>query len=262
MNRRLTRLAVTSLFALGFTVAGPSAFADEALAPVGGYPTLVALDAGDTGVTVARLQHALTRLGMYHGPISGEYEEQTGFAVRTFHAYIGLEATHEFAALDWIRLEVVPDDPGIPDRWWEPDRVEVDIGRQLLFVVRDGEIAGILPISSGGDYIYPSPLFGRDKLAWTPRGDFTLYWHQLGWSCDGDVCVYKYWGFTPYYGIHGYPEVPNYPASHGCIRITTWDSRWVEPLLFVGIPIHIWDTPPDLPTNPALYLDAIRAILR
>ena len=221
---------------------GTAAQATE-LAPIEGYHELVALQQGDSGSAVIRLQYELNALGMYNGPISGTFDEVTGYAVRAFHAYLGLAPTYEFAALDWVRIESPPPDPGIPDRRDEPDRVEVDVGRQLLFVVRDGEVAGILPVSTGGLYVYYSDLFKRDKLAYTPHGDFTLNWHQLGWSCL-PACVYKYWGFTTYYGIHGYPEVPNFPRSHGCIRITTWDSRWVEPLLFIGMPIHVWDTAP------------------
>ena len=243
MTRPLLRFTIAFLVVAGLPGVAPAAHASE-VAPVEGYGTLVALSRDDTGPAVIRLQYTLAGLGMYHGPISGRYDEQTEFAVRTFHAYLGLEPTYEFGALDWIRLDFMPSDPGIPMWRDEPDRVEVDIGRQLLFVVRNFEVAGILPISSGGGYVYPSPLFRRDKLAWTPRGDFTLDWHQLGWSCL-PTCVYKYWAFTPYYGIHGYPDVPNRPVSHGCVRITTRDSRWVEPLLFVGMPMHVWDVPPE-----------------
>src|SRR4030065_406658 len=76
----------------------------------------------------------------------------------------------------------LPVAPETPPGWGEPDRVEVDVGRQLLFIVRDGEVAGILPVSTGGGYTYFSDLFKRDKLAYNPHADFTLNWHQLGWS--------------------------------------------------------------------------------
>ena len=29
------------------------------------------------------------------------------------------------------------------------------------------------------------------------------------------------------YAIHGYPQVPPYPASHGCVRIPVWASAWM-----------------------------------
>jgi len=30
------------------------------------------------------------------------------------------------------------------------------------------------------------------------------------------------------FAIHGYPSVPSYPASHGCVRV----PNWVAPILF------------------------------
>jgi len=33
--------------------------------------------------------------------------------------------------------------------------------------------------------------------------------------------------FSKYYAIHGSPDVPNYNASHGCIRVKPHDARWL-----------------------------------
>lgn len=34
--------------------------------------------------------------------------------------------------------------------------------------------------------------------------------------------------FSRYYAIHGSNDVPNYNASHGCIRVYTSDARWLN----------------------------------
>lgn len=34
--------------------------------------------------------------------------------------------------------------------------------------------------------------------------------------------------FSKYYAIHGSPDVPNYNASHGCIRVHPSDARWLN----------------------------------
>jgi lipoprotein-anchoring transpeptidase ErfK/SrfK len=34
--------------------------------------------------------------------------------------------------------------------------------------------------------------------------------------------------FSKYYAIHGSYEVPNYNASHGCIRVTPSDANWLS----------------------------------
>ena len=38
--------------------------------------------------------------------------------------------------------------PPLPDRPEEPDRVEVDVGRQVLYLIEDYEMTAILPVSS------------------------------------------------------------------------------------------------------------------
>ncbi|WP_133140212.1 L,D-transpeptidase [Legionella genomosp. 1] len=34
--------------------------------------------------------------------------------------------------------------------------------------------------------------------------------------------------FSKYYAIHGSPDVPNYNASHGCIRVRPGDAKWLN----------------------------------
>ncbi len=168
-----------------------------------------------------------------------------------FHKYLRLERSATFSALDWIRLELLPE-PGIPDRTDETDYLELDLDRQLLFLVRDGELKQVIPVSSGGGYTYISPRTGNAHRATTPVGDFALRWHQLGWACDpvSGWCVYKYWAFTDFLGIHGYHSVPATPASHGCVRVELWDADWLEPHLFTGMPLHIWYEAPVMPLPP------------
>ena len=43
--------------------------------------------------------------------------------------------------------------------------------------------------------------------------------------------------------MHGYPNVPNYPASHGCVRVTNaaMDMVWAQNLLPIGETVVIHD---------------------
>lgn len=34
--------------------------------------------------------------------------------------------------------------------------------------------------------------------------------------------------FSRYYAVHGSYDVPNYNASHGCVRVTPSDARWLS----------------------------------
>lgn len=225
--------------------------ASRELVPVEGYQPLVALDRGDSGPSVIRLQYALKERGFYRGPVDGIYGRTTETAVIAFEKYMGLDRHGDFAALDWIRLDSLP--PAyIPYRWDEPDRVEIDLTKQLMYIVRDQEVVGVLPTSTGSGGRYYSVRNGRDVTASTPVGDFELWWHQTGWNCDSTTgwCVYNYWGFTEFYGIHGYNQVPAWPASHGCTRVHIWDSDWLEGHLFVGMPVHTWREMPEIAPPP------------
>jgi len=250
--RRLVLIAITVVVTT--TVAAAPAGAEETRTPligVNGFSTLVRLEPDDSGEDVADLQRSLAAAGFYHSAVDGHFGRTTASAVVAFHKYLGLERSSVFNALDWIRLAMLPD-PGLPNRWTESDYLEVDLTRQLLFLVEDGELTQVIPVSAGGGYTYISPRTGNVVTANTPRGDFLLKWHQLGWRCDPvtDWCVYKYWAFTNFYGIHGYHQVPTYPASHGCIRVETWDADWLERHLTVGMPLHVWNEPPVIPPPP------------
>ena len=40
--------------------------------------------------------------------------------------------------------------------------------------------------------------------------------------------------------IHGYPNVPTYPASHGCVRTLFWDQDAIWPLIAVGTSVYVY----------------------
>lgn len=254
-------LASTLAIALAGSLlwAVPAMASSRELAPVEGFQPLVPLSRGDDGPAVIRLQYALKEAGFYRGPVDGIYGRTTQTAVIAFEKHLGLDRRGDFSALDWIRLEMLPP-AHIPHRWDEPDRVEIDLDKQLMYIVRDHEVVGILPTSTGSGGTYYSVRNGRHVTASTPVGDFELWWHEYGWNCDSitDWCVYNYWGFTTFYGIHGYAEVPPWPASHGCTRVHLWDSDWLENVLFVGMPVHTWHEVPD--DEPPPEVTAFRTI--
>lgn len=256
MIRRTIALIVLALLTPALPVADAAESRTE-LAAVNGFERLIRLEPGDEGEDVARLQQALTNAGFFHFEVDGVYGPTTSSAVVAFHKYLDLDRSKAFNALDWIRLEMLPD-PGLPERHDETDYVEVDLRRQLLFLIRDGELVQTIPVSTGSGSAYFSVRSGRTVTAATPQGDFVLKWHQTTWVCDQTTgwCVYKYWAFTDFYGIHGYRSVPTVPASHGCVRVEVWDADWLESRLFVGMPVHIWREPPRIDPPPAAPIAA------
>ena len=120
------------------------------------------------------------------------------------------------------------------------DRVEVDKSRQVLFVVRDDAVRWVLNVSTGTEE--PYLIDGRTELADTPVG----HW-RVGWAYDG-VDMGELGGlYRPRYfhadgiAVHGYHDVPAYPASHGCVRVSNAaiDWIWAEDIMPIGSAVWV-----------------------
>ena len=44
-----------------------------------------------------------------------------------------------------------------------------------------------------------------------------------------------------HYAIHGFPSVPTYPASHGCVRIPIWIADWLYQQSPVGERVYVYE---------------------
>jgi N-acetylmuramoyl-L-alanine amidase len=205
----------------------------------------VAIAPGHEGAVVARLQERLRDLGVYRGIADGVYGRETEASVVALHKVIGVERTDEWTVEDWDlteppdHYEILARNPG------EADRVEVDLARQIMFVIHASKVAAVIPVSTGNGERYWSQNGGTGGgyvRATTPKGSFTLFRHVPGWRINYLGGLYKPWYFTPYYAIHGSRSVPAYPASHGCVRVPTWESNHLDDFLEIGLPVHIWET--------------------
>ncbi len=119
----------------------------------------------------------------------------------------------------------------------EAHRVEIDLNRQVLFLYEGGSLTWILPVSSGTS--------GTPTLT----GSFRIYSQRSGWETSRYGRLYNSQYFVGGYAIHGSLSVPNYPASHGCVRITMAAADILPGRLSIGTPVHVlgWRQP----TTPA-----------
>jgi hypothetical protein len=165
------------------------------------------LGLGSAGGNVVELARRLTALG---------------------YALQGTDATYGWddyeAVLAFQKLHSLPRTGRVDTRFWQAlarahrpaaryggDHIEVDKTRQVLLLVRDGRVVLVSHVSTGAT--------GN-----TPIGRFRVYRKVLGWDWLLWYPMYFLRGFA----IPGYPEVPAYPASHGCVRI----PMWLAPRLF------------------------------
>ena len=114
------------------------------------------------------------------------------------------------------------------------DVIEVDIAHQVVLAVRTGRVQLIFDASTGSGAYYYS--LGRLHHAVTPKGTYHVYRAVNGWDPGPLGKLYRPRYFNGGIAVHGYPSVPTYPASHGCVRVTiaAMDYIWAHALMPIG----------------------------
>ena len=172
---------------------------------------------GSSGRFVQLIQQRLAALHLFI-PQSGVYDLGTGLAVDAYHRLLG-RGTSE--VLDRITLTNLLNGVGtFQIRFSHQGRhAEGDLTHQLLALADGSQVHWILPISSGK----PSTP--------TILGSYRIYSRVPGYLPDG---MYFSDFFTTGYAIHGYDPAPDYPASHGCMRLPIPDAITAYNWLAIG----------------------------
>jgi L,D-transpeptidase catalytic domain len=172
---------------------------------------------GSTGRFVQLIQQRLAALHFYI-PQTGVYDAGTGWAIDAYHRLLhwGTSTT-----LDGRTISFLLDGLGsFRARFPRHGRhAEGNLSLQLLALIDGSEVHAIYPISSGK----PSTP--------TILGDFHVYSKVPGYLPDG---MYYSNFFYSGYAIHGYDPAPDYPASHGCMRLPIADATSVYGWLAIG----------------------------
>ncbi len=120
--------------------------------------------------------------------------------------------------------------------------IEVDKGRQLIFFVADGKTQWVFNTSTGNGEAYTeedknSPGEFVTGVSLTPDGLWNVNRERPEGWWEGDLGqIYRPKYFRGGVAIHGSNSVPNYPASHGCVRVTVqaMDFIWDNDLMPMG----------------------------
>jgi PKD repeat protein len=169
------------------------------------------LQLGSRGISVRLLEQRLRELSFALRGVDGLYASDTYEAVIAFQKLHGLARTGQVGPGLWSRLlRAAPPRPR-----FRGTHLEVSKGRQLLFDVRRGRVVRTVHVSTGAT--------GN-----TPVGRWRIYRKTGGWDWILWYPMYFLRGFA----VHGYPSVPAYPASHGCVRV----PMWIAPALFAEHP--------------------------
>ncbi len=185
-------------------------------------PDVALVGPGAAGPDVAYLQNRLLQLGYWLPGVDGVFGDLTQQAVWAFQKYNGLARTGlvDAATQQAFRTAQRP----VP-RSASGYVVEVDKARQVLMVTTNGYVSWIFNASSGSDH--PYLLDGVRYSAHTPEGVFTII-RQVDGPDHGPLGTLwrpKYFTWSGI-AIHGYTNVPPYPASHGCVRVSNTAMNW------------------------------------
>jgi peptidoglycan hydrolase-like protein with peptidoglycan-binding domain len=189
--------------------------------------------------TISALQERLDQVGFWLPDYDGSFGPVTSQAVLAFQKYLGLPLSGQVDELTALLLNM--DGLRTAGQSTSGDLIEVDLTKQLLYVVRGGRTLYTVNTSTGTGAFYDEPNQkdgGRvSGTAITPVGHFRVYtqWSD-GWQPGvlGELYRPKY--FTGGVAVHGAPRIPQFPASHGCVRVTTsfMDYVWGANLMPMG----------------------------
>jgi hypothetical protein len=198
-----------------------------------------------SGEATSRIQWRLLELGFWHSGPDGEYGHTTKQAVMAFQKYLGLEATGSVDDITAFWLTNMTERArGASDAG---TLVEVDKTRQLLFFIQNGKTVWTVNTSTGDGLPYEeedknTPGEIQRGVSITPNGLWNVNRERPEGWWEGDLGeIYRPKYFRGGVAVHGSRSIPNYPASHGCVRVSVpfMDFVWDQNLMPMGITVWV-----------------------
>ena len=219
------------------------------------------LKKGSKSDDVKKLQERIQELGYFDGPISGNYQDKTAKAIKKIQEQNGMKATGRVDETTW---NLIFNNPGIvmPDQTPKPSpspepvpfAITVDVRNQIVSVyTRDEEGNYTIPVRqmlcSSGKVGTPSPvgdwvLNGR-KANWCyfPKwGDYARYWTRINAKVAFHSPIYSA-PSTKAMKTNSYKMLGS-RASHGCIRLSVPDAKWIYDNVGAGTVVTITEKLP------------------
>ena len=186
---------------------------------------------GDSGPKVLALQQRLKDLGYWLGTPDGSFGSLTRQAVWALQKSAGLRRDGVVGPKTMKALAAGTR----PTATLNGDGVEIDIDRQILLVVRGGAVRTILNTSTGSGEEYTSTS-GNQAIARTPRGRYKVYRGVDGEVTNSLGTLWRPRFFNRGIAVHGSGNIPPYPDSHGCARLSNAaiDMIWASKLMPIG----------------------------
>jgi hypothetical protein len=210
------------------------------------------------------VQQRLNDLHFDVGAVDGIFGANTEMAVWAYQSLIlslsGKDVTGKITPELWDRMQEPLGLPMFrPDA--SPTHAEIFLPAQAMALYVNRELRLITHVSSGSGQKWCDEF--KNVPAWpgattttvpagqknprycgtsiTPGGVFKVYLKRDGWIDIPLGRVFNPISFNAGIAIHGYPDVPQSPASHGCVRVPMHISTYLPDLLHSGDQIFVWD---------------------
>jgi N-acetylmuramoyl-L-alanine amidase len=177
---------------------------------------------GSRGRLVKVLEKRLIELGYYMPGSDRVFDHRTADALLAFHKVQRKPRVGVVTSATWRKL-ARPIRPR-PRHRRPKFHIEIDQTRQVIFTVKKGRVRHILHTSTGAGGA-------------TRDGSWRVFRKIAGYSGGG---LYFPSYFDGLRAIHGWPEVPVYPASHGCARVPMWAATWIYGKADMGTRVYVY----------------------
>jgi N-acetylmuramoyl-L-alanine amidase len=183
---------------------------------------------GPVSAGTRALQEQLAALGyLLPSGVDGAAGPGTQAAVTAFQKWQGLPRTGTLD--DRTRTALATAQRPTPIKQGPAGRrFEVLIDRQLVLAIQDNQVLRAIDTSTGKPAT-PTTVGQFKVYAKYARWWSTPFREWLLWAVPFDGGI----------AMHQYPDVPSFAASHGCVRITQYDARWVFDFASVGTPVDV-----------------------
>jgi hypothetical protein len=186
------------------------------------------------------LEEQLSSLRYDPGPVDGTFDDDTAYAITAFQKVHGLPRSGEASPDVRAAIAAAAAAAQLPAPLASDggaNRVEIDLGRQVLFLYENDALLKILPVSTGSGEEFCDGGYCRNAV--TETGSFAIYRQAQGWEHGplGDLYNPQY--FDGGIAIHGSTSVPPDPVSHGCVRIPMDAAEWFPNHVSIGTPVFV-----------------------
>jgi len=180
----------------------------------------------DYRFVVRGIQLRLWLLGyLDRSDVTGSFDYLTEQAVLAFQGWEDLDRTGSVTGQTQVALFTAS--RPVPSARRPGRRIEIYRDFGVLLMVDSGEVVRVMHTSTG-------------NAGLTPVGSFRVYVKALlSWSVPFKVWMPYAAYFTGGIATHQSPNVPSYPASHGCVRLPEGEAERVYRFVEVGTPVVV-----------------------